>query len=206
MKNIDDARLYLVLDRQVNEYEQLFEILEKAVKAGVDIVQLRDKKGTARDVLEFSKKAVKISAGRIPFIVNDRIDIAIASGADGVHLGQDDVPVKEARNIVGDKLFIGASCQTLEQAIEAQENGADYIGFGSVFKTSTKPDRNEMDMTLLSRVMDSISIPVFAIGGIDLDNVNDVLNIGANRVAVTRSISLAEDVSAATEKFKELLA
>ena len=115
------------------DYDKLLEILKKAVRFyGVDIVQLRDKKGQLRETLKFAKNAVKYIKGKIPFIVNDRIDIALASEADGVHLGQDDLPIKEARKMAGKSLIIGSSCQNLLQALKAEKEGADYIGFGSV--------------------------------------------------------------------------
>ena len=125
--------MYLILDAQVNSYGQLLDILKRSIRCGVDIVQLRDKAGSAREILKFSEKALKIVGDKMPFMINDRVDLAIMAGAAGVHLGQEDIPIAFARKMLGKKRIIGASCQTLEHARSAQREGADYIGFGSVF-------------------------------------------------------------------------
>jgi len=200
--SLNDAKLYLILDRQVSSYERLFEIAQKAILAGVDIIQLRDKSGTAKEILNFSKRILKLTKGRVPYIINDRIDLAITSGASGVHLGQDDVPVKLARRMMGPSALIGVSCQTLTQAQVAVKEGANYIGFGSVFKTLTKPDRHPMDIKLLKRIVKNISIPVFAIGGIDLKNVTQLNGIGVQRIAVCRAICKARNLERAVKNFK----
>lgn len=196
-----DARLYLILDTQVCGYDRLFEILKQAVRGGVDIVQLRDKAGCGRDALRFSQRSLRFLKGRIPFIINDRVDVAMAACADGVHLGQEDVPIEFARKVLGKKKIVGASCQTLPQARKAQKAGADYIGFGSVFKTLTKPNRKAMDLRLLSEVIRKIKIPVFAIGGITLGNIGQIRRLGIERVAVTRVICLSHDIKQATQNF-----
>ena len=202
---MNDAKLYLILDRDVGTYEKLFEILKQSVQAGVDIVQLRDKKGTARDILAFSKQALRFLRGRVPYIINDRVDLALIVAADGVHLGQEDIPITTARSRLGAKAILGTSCQTLAQVRQAQRVGADYIGFGSVFKTLTKPDRAPMDLRLLQRVVKEASIPVFAIGGIKVGNVRQLQVAGIGRVAVCRDICLAENVSQRTQRFKNIL-
>ena len=202
---LKDCRLYLILDAQVNSYDRLFDILEDAVRAGVDIVQLRDKHGRSRDIFQFARKCVGLLAGRIPFIVNDRVDIAVASGADGVHLGQDDLPISEARKILGQAAIIGISCQSLAHAQTAERAGADYIGFGSVFKTLTKPDREPMDLGLLARVCKDIHIPVFAIGGIGRSNLSVIRAVGVNRAAVCRAVCQAKDIAQAVKDLKSML-
>ncbi|MCB9772570.1 MAG: thiamine phosphate synthase [Candidatus Omnitrophica bacterium] len=195
------ARFYVVLDSDVADFKKLFGIFKKTVDAGAGIVQLRSKYGSATDILDFSKKAIEYAQGRALFIVNDRADFAIASGCDGVHLGQDDVSLKQARAILGFKFLIGISCQTLDQARRAQKDGADYIGFGSVFKTQTKPERQQMDLKLLLKVSREIKIPVFFIGGITLDNISQVMINGGQRIAVTRAICEAKNVAVVTKKF-----
>jgi len=200
--SLNDAKLYLILDRQVNSYERLFEIVRQAIRAGVDIIQLRDKSGSAKEILSFSKRILKLTKGRVPYIINDRIDLAITSGACGVHLGQDDIPVKLARRMMGPNALIGVSCQTLMHARRAVEEGADYIGFGSVFKTLTKPDRHPMDIKLLKRIIKSIPIPVFAIGGINLKNTPQLNGIGVKRIAVCRAICKMKNVERAVKDFK----
>ncbi len=172
---------------------------------GVDIVQLRDKLGTTREILKFSSQVLKYLKGKIPYIINDRVDLAKVTQADGVHLGQDDLPIDYARKLLGKRAIIGMSCQDLNQARGAEKRGADYIGFGSVFQTLTKPHRRPMDLELLSRVSYSVRIPLFAIGGIDFKNLDSILNIGVKRVAVTRAICLSDNVKEATRKFYEKL-
>ena len=136
-KLLQESRIYCVLDTQVAGYDRLFEILDCSADAGVDVFQIRDKYGSARQIVEFTRRAMKRLKGEKLFIVNDRVDLALLAGADGVHAGQDDPDVADIRSMVDKDFIIGASCQTLEQAVEAQQQGADYIGFGSVFKTLT---------------------------------------------------------------------
>jgi|CXWL01.1.fsa_nt_gi thiamine-phosphate pyrophosphorylase len=202
---LSKAKLYLILDAQVNSYVQLLEILKKSVRSGVDIVQLRDKAGSARKVLEFSAQAVKIVGDKIPFIINDRVDLALLTGAAGVHVGQDDIRVREARKILGMKKIIGVSCQTLDHARLAERDGADYIGFGSVFKTQTKPGRFPMNLKILQAVTEEISIPVFAIGGITSKNIGRLRELGVRRVAVCRDICCVKNVPKAVNGIKKLL-
>ena len=204
-KRLAGARLYLILDAQVIGYDHLWSVLKTAVRCGADIVQLRDKNGSAKDILSFCRQALKITAGRIPFIVNDRVDLALLSRADGVHLGQDDISYLEARRIMGPKAVIGISCQTYEHARKAQADGADYIGFGSVFKTQTKPHRRPMDLKLLWRVVAEMRIPVFPIGGISRSNIDVLTAIGIRRAAVCRDILLASNVGQAVKELKQLL-
>ena len=200
-----DCNLYLVLDTQVADYDRLLEITRLAVSTGVDIVQLRDKTGSTGRILSFSKKIQKILQGRIPYIINDRPELAAAAEANGVHLGQDDPSIKNSRRQLGDEAIIGVSCQTWEHVLAAQDNGADYIGFGSVFKTKTKPDRELMDLGLLEKILKKSTIPVFAIGGINLENVKPLIDLGVTRIAVTRAILEAGDVKGAVKEFKEIL-
>ncbi len=202
-KLLKNTRLYLILDAQVNSYEQLFEIAKQSIKSGVDIVQLRDKFGTVKDGLNFSKRMTEITQGRVPFIINDRVDLTFECGANGVHLGQDDISIASARKMLGPQAIIGSSCQTFEQAQKAQKDGADYIGFGSVFKTLTKPQRSPMDLNLLKRVAGEIQIPVFAIGGITLENIAEIQVLGINRFAVCRAICQARNVEETTQAFKD---
>ncbi|HBR14687.1 MAG TPA: thiamine phosphate synthase [Candidatus Omnitrophica bacterium] len=204
-KWLKDSKLYVILDAQVNDDDKLFEIAKISVHSGVDILQVRDKFGSARDILKLLSRIQKIPGRRIPVLVNDRLDLALASGAPGVHLGQEDIPIKIARKMMGSKAIIGASCQTWSAAINAEREGADYIGFGSVFKTMTKPDRLPMPMKLLAKIYRDIQIPVFAIGGINLENIDSILSIGVDRVAVCRAICEAENVSQTIKLFKGCL-
>src|SRR3989338_2548275 len=200
-----DCRLYLILDTQVYPYETLFDIAKRAIPMGVDIVQLRDKSGSAKDVFRFSKDIIKLTKNKIPYIINDRVDLAIASKASGVHLGQDDISIALARKMMGEGAIIGASCQTWAHAKKAVNEGADYLGFGSVFKTLTKPDRNPMDLDLLSKVFRHIKIPVFAIGGIRIKDMPILEGLGVTRVAVCRGIGQAKNIQKSVRAFKNFL-
>ena len=201
-----NCKLYLILDTEVADYDRLLEIAEASLGGGVDIIQLRDKKGTARETIKFSQALLKMLRGRIPLVINDRVDLALVCGADGVHVGQDDIPIAAARKILGKKFLIGASAQSLEHARKAQREGADYIGFGSVFKTLTKPARRPMDLKLLTKAVKEIKIPVFAIGGISFEKVASLRSIGVKRIAVCRSICLSDRVSLAVRELKKVLA
>lgn len=196
-KLLRKAELYLILDRQVNDDGRLFEIARESVRWGVDILQLRDKFGTARDTVKCFMGIRRAVGRRVPVIMNDRVDLAVAAGADGVHLGQDDLPVKEARRMIGDRGIIGVSCQSYAHVLQARRDGADYIGFGSVFKTLTKPRRSPMDLDLLKMVSLEISIPVFAIGGIALENIAVLRGMGVKHFAVCRAICLTKNIEKA---------
>jgi len=202
---LNGSRLYLILDRQVNSYERLFEIAQQTIPVGVDIIQLRDKSGSANEILSFSKRILRLTKNRVPYIINDRVDLAIIGQACGVHLGQDDIPLKIARRMIGSRAMIGVSCQTFAQAKKAMKEGADYIGFGSVFKTLTKPSRSPMDIKLLSRIVKNSTIPVFAIGGIDLKNISQLNEIGIHRIAVCRAICQSRNCERTVKNFKHAL-
>ena len=203
--SLNNAKLYLILDTQVNDYDQLFAILKQAVAAGVDVVQLRDNCGKTRDSTKFAEKALEYLKRRIPLIINDRLDVAMACEADGVHLGQEDLPIEYARKLAGRKMIIGISCQTKEHVLKAKKFGADYIGLGSVFKTQTKPDRSPMDLNWLSQAIQLTNIPVFAIGGINLANIGKILPFGVKRVAVTRAICFSSDIKKTVQEFRKFL-
>ena len=202
-KLLASAKIYLILDAQVLNYEALFQALKDSVRGGVDIVQLRDKSGSPKDILDFSRRILGITKHKIPFIVNDRADLAIISGADGLHVGQDDLDYRQARQLMGQGKIIGVSCQTLAQALKAQAQGADYIGFGSVFQTQTKPGRQPMDLALLKNVIRQVKIPVFPIGGISRTNIGTLIPLGVNRVAICRDILLAQNAQVAVTGLKD---
>jgi thiamine-phosphate pyrophosphorylase len=196
------AKLYLILDTQVLDHGSLLQVLKDSVRGGIDIVQLRDKKGSAKEILDFCRKALKITKHKILFIVNDRADLGFLSGADGLHVGQEDLDCLQARKMMGQGKIIGVSCQTLPQALKAQAQGADYIGFGSVFETKTKPGRQPMDLDLLKKVIAQIKIPVFPIGGISRRNISQLIPLGVRRAALCRDILLAKDAVKAVRELK----
>jgi thiamine-phosphate pyrophosphorylase len=205
---LNACKLYLILDAQVCDYKRLWAVLQSGVNNGVDIVQLRDKLGTVQKAHAFILRAERYLKGRIPFIVNDRADLACITGASGVHVGQDDLSVAAARQICGRFALIGTSCQTLAHLRRAKSEGVDYVGFGSVFKTQTKPDRSPMDLDVLRKAAEygaCVKIPVFAIGGITKKNMAFVRACGITRVAVCREILLAQDPARASRELKTLL-
>jgi len=201
-KLLASANLYLILDTSVLDYSALFQVLKDSVRAGIDIVQLRDKKGSTKEVLDFCRRILGITKHRIPFIVNDRADLAIISGADGLHVGQEDLDCIVARKMIGRGKIVGVSCQNLAHALKAQKQGADYIGFGSVFETQTKPGRQPMDLELLQKVVKKVKIPIFPIGCISRGNLGKLIPLGVTRAAVCRDILLAEDAAQAVKDLK----
>ncbi|MBI4309515.1 MAG: thiamine phosphate synthase [Candidatus Omnitrophica bacterium] len=204
-KRLRNFKLYLILDAQVLDYRALLRVLKESVRCGIDIVQLRDKFGSSKDMTAFCRQALNLTKHRIPFIVNDRVDVAFLTGADGVHVGQEDIACNDARRLLGNKAMIGVSCQTLAQARKAQKDGADYIGFGSVFTTPTKPERNPMNLRMLRQVLNAIDVPVFPIGGISRKNLNILTAIGVGRAAICRDILLAKNTGHVVKEFKQCL-
>lgn len=199
------AKLYLILDTQVLDYEDLLQVLKDSVRGGIDIVQLRDKKGSTKEILDFCRKVLKITKHKVPFIVNDRADLAILSGADGLHVGQEDLNYLQARKLMGKSKIIGVSCQNLAHALKAQAQGVDYIGFGSVFETQTKPGRQAMELDLLQKVINQVKTPVFPIGGISRKNIGQLIPLGIKRAAVCRDILLAKDAAKAAKELRDCL-
>ena len=181
------------------------DMTQAVLRAGVGWVQYRDKNASRRKVYEEAIK-LKDLAGKhnAVFIINDYSDIALAVDADGVHLGQDDLPVKEARKILGKGKIIGVSTHCIEQALEAEQAGADYIGFGPVFHTSTKDAGSPRGIELLGEIKNKVSIPVVAIGGINLENIHSVLETGVDAVAVASAI-LKGDIEENAGRFMEII-
>ena len=181
--------------------------IEGALRGGVDIVQLRSKTLSDRALLELGKKIRQVTRRlRKLFIVNDRVDLMLAMDADGIHLGQDDLPVGVARQMIGDrKKIIGRSTHSLKQALRAERERADYIGFGPIFETPTKPTHHPIGLRAIRQVMKRIKIPVVCIGGIDQTNVKRVIEAGVERVAVVRAIFAAPNAYQAARHLRELM-
>lgn len=200
---IEDKKLYLVTNSdKFSTEDEFLDAVASALQGGVDILQLREKNMPAKKILELGKKIKQLCSeyGAI-FIVNDRIDIAAILDADGVHLGQDDLDIKSARDILGNDKIVGISTHAPEQALKAVEDGADYIGVGPVFATPTKEGRIPVGLDYVKWSSENIDIPTFAIGGIDEENVEEVINAGAKRVAVVRAIINAKSPQKAAENF-----
>lgn len=185
--------------------EQLLPIVEAAVKGGVTIVQLREKRSLGKYFYE-KAQSVKALLDRynIPLIINDRIDIALAVGAAGVHVGQEDLPLAAIRKIVPPSMIVGVSASTLEEALESERNGASYIGVGSIFATKSKADATLLPEGELAKIAQSVSIPIMAIGGITLNNMQQLAGAELAGVAVVSAIMKAEDPYAAAMAFREM--
>jgi thiamine-phosphate pyrophosphorylase len=200
-----DFHLYVITGEQFYQDRDYLEVIEEAIQGGADIVQLREKYKSKRELLQMAKELKKLTAKyNVPFIVNDHLDIALAVDADGIHIGQNDLPLAEARQIMGPDKIIGISTHALEEAIEAENNGADYIGVGPVFETKSKVDVvDPVGLEYVKEVVAHTSIPFVAIGGIKLHNLNDVLEAGAKRICVISAIVGAEDVKGTAFAFSE---
>ena len=187
--------LYAITDRSWLNGKTLSEEVEKAIIGGATFIQLREKNLNFGDFLNEAIEIRKIcNKYKIPFVIDDNVEIAIKSGADGVHLGQNDMSIPQARRILGNNKIIGATARTAEQAIKAEQEGADYIGSGAVFATSTKSDTVPLSYENLCKICSSVSIPVVAIGGINIENVKSLKDSGISGVAVVSGIFKSDDV------------
>lgn len=203
MKPQFDLTLYLVTDPKLSGGDLPGKV-EAAIQGGVTLVQLREKTADSRQFLETALRVREVTDRYgIPLIINDRIDIALACNAAGVHLGQQDIPCKIAREILGPDKLIGVTAKTVEQAIQAERDGADYLGCGALFPSGAKPEAQPMTLYTLSEILASVHIPVTAIGGINAENVHLPVEAGANGVAVVSAILGQPDVSAAARKLRE---
>lgn len=197
--------LYAVTDRAWVGKQTLMEQVEAAIKGGVTCVQLREKE---LDEESFLKEAVEMKAlctgYGVPFIVNDNVDIAIKCGADGIHVGQKDMEAGNVRSLVGDNMIIGVSAQTVEQAVAAERAGADYLGVGAVFNTTTKLDASDVSYQTLKEICEAVTIPVVAIGGINKENMMELSGTGADGVALVSAIFAAEDIEQECKTLRSL--
>lgn len=198
-----DFQLYVITGEEFHPTRDVVEVMEEAIQGGADIIQLRDKTNSKRVVLDKARRLRELTRKYdIPFIVNDHIDIALAVDADGIHLGQDDMPLNIAREIVGPDKIIGISTHRIQEAREAEQGGADYIGAGPIFPTNSKSDVvDPVTTSYLNEVISEISIPFVAIGGIKLHNVADVVDTGAHRICVISEVVGSEDVKATSKLF-----
>lgn len=199
--------LYVVTDSDLSRGRSDVEIARLAYEGGADAVQLRMKHADGMEMLEQARGIAAIAQEMDRFfIVDDRVDIAMASGADGVHLGQLDIPVEDARRLMGDRAIIGVSVQNVEQALAAQAGGADYLGVGAVFSTSTKPDAVQgIGLGLVFEIRHTVDIPVVAIGGINRGNVQDVIRAGADAAAVVSAVVAQDDPRSAAHELRDLI-
>lgn len=199
MKNID-LSLYLVTDNS-DDIEKFLKTIEEAIKGGTTVVQIREK---TADTLDFYKLALKVkditTKYNVPLIINDRVDIALAIDADGVHVGQSDMPCDVTRGLIGEDKILGVSAATIEEAKKAQRDGADYIGTGAVFPTQTKDDAPSVTKQELKEIVESIDIPVVAIGGINLENAHELTNTGISGLSVVSAIMSSNNPKKSSEE------
>lgn len=197
--------LYAVTDRRWLNGETLYSQVEKALKGGATCIQLREKEMSNSDFLAEAIEIKKLCTQYdVPLIINDNAEVAVKCGADGIHVGQSDMNAGELRQMVGNNMIIGVSASTLDEALEAVGNGADYIGTGAVFPTSTKDDADKVSMTDLSEICSTVSIPVVAIGGITKENLLQLNGSGIAGVAVVSAIFAQSDIKAAARELLQL--
>ena len=197
--------LYCVTDRHWLNGRSLAQDVERAIKGGASLIQLREKT-LSRE--EFSSEAKEIAAlcrrYRVPFIINDDVELSVSCGADGIHVGQDDMDVASVRKKIGGEKILGVSAQTVKQALKAEADGADYLGVGAVFPTDTKKDADYIPYDVLKEICSVVSIPVVAIGGINEHNIEKLKGSGICGVALVSAVFAAEDIKAAAEKMRRL--
>lgn len=204
MKNKIDYSLYLVTDHELMSTPTLEEAVEQAIKGGTTLVQLREKTASS---LEFYQTAVKVkqvtSRYHVPLIINDRVDIALAVDAEGVHIGQSDLPARSVRSILGRDKILGVSASTLEEALRAREDGADYLGVGAMFATGTKNDAKLVSMEELQKIREAVKLPIVVIGGINQRTVPLFDGMGIDGIAVVSALMSAEDITGEAKKLKQ---
>jgi thiamine-phosphate pyrophosphorylase len=206
MKQVDWS-VYIITDRHAVGDRSLLTVVRAAIAGGATAVQLREKDATTRAMLELARALHEITqeAG-VPLIVNDRIDVALAIGAEGVHVGQDDMPAPLARQLIGPERILGVSAETVELARQAEQEGADYLGVGAVYATPSKADAGApIGITGLQEIVQATTLPVVAIGGITLDNAPTVHQTGAAGVSVISAVMSAPDPAAAARQLREAM-
>lgn len=208
MKNRIDYTLYLCTDRDLMSTETIEESVEQAVKGGCTVVQLREKHCNSKDFFELAVRVKAITDRyQVPLIINDRVDIAMAVDAAGVHIGQSDLPASVVRNIIGTDKIIGVSAAKTEEAIKAVADGADYLGVGAMFATNTKTDARPVTMEELKQIRTAVDVPIVVIGGINMDTLGQFKGTGIDGLAVVSAIIGKADIEAAAREmyqaFKE---
>lgn len=200
------AGLYVVIDREALGARNEVDACRQAIRGGAKVIQLRDKMQGKQALLKSARKLQEVCApSSIPFIVNDALDIALASGADGLHVGQEDIPVSAARRLLPIDKLIGCSADTVQEARKAEADGADYIAVGSIYPTKSKSDIEVVGLTRLQEIREAVSLPIVAIGGIDANNARDVIYAGADAVAVISAVLASDDIEKAARKIAERL-
>ena len=200
--NRKSLRLYLVTNRYQDSLESFLEKVETACRSGVTIVQLREKNLTTNQYYQLAKQVKEITdAYQVPLIIDDRLDVCLAVDAAGLHIGDDELPVPIARKVLGPEKILGVTAKTVKRALEAEEGGADYLGTGAIFPTTTKENAPITLISTLKTICQRVAIPVVAIGGLTSENIDQLIGIGIAGVAVVRDLMQAEDIEAKTQAF-----
>ena len=198
--------LYIVTDRSWLGTKSLSAQVEESIVNGATFVQLREKNVTFEEFTAIAREIKSICVRHnVPFVINDDIDVALAVDADGVHIGQSDISLPRARSLLGNEKIIGVSAGSLEEALNAKENGADYIGVGAIFPTSTKENADSVSVELLKKITECTNIPTVAIGGIGEDNISELAGSGIDGVAVISAVFAQEDIGKATRNLKAVV-
>ena len=200
--NREALRLYLVTNRYQDSLENFLEKVETACRLGVTIIQLREKNLTTNQYYQLAKQVKEITdAYQVPLIIDDRLDICLAVDAVGLHIGDDELPVSVARQVLGPKKILGVTAKTVKRALEAETSGADYLGTGAIFPTTTKENAPITLISTLKTICQRVAIPVVAIGGLTSENIDQLIDTGIAGVAVVRDLMQAEDIEAKAHAF-----
>ena len=200
--NREALRLYLVTNRYQDSLESFLKKVETACRSGVTIVQLREKNLTTNQYYQLAKQVKEITdAYQVPLIIDDRLDVCLAVDAAGLHIGDDELPVSVARQVLGPEKILGVTAKTVKRALEAEEGGADYLGTGAIFPTTTKENAPITLISTLKTICQRVAIPVVAIGGLTSENIDQLVDTGIAGVAVVRDLMQAEDVEEKTQAF-----
>lgn len=200
-----DCTLYVITDAKLSRGRSHLEVAQAAIEGGASIIQFRDKEMSTRQLVETARKIKELTdEASIPLIINDRLDVALAVDADGVHVGQDDMPAALARQLIGPHKILGVSASTVEEALQAEREGADYVSASPVFTTPTKPDAPPpTGLEGLRAIVEAVNLPVIAIGGINEKNAAEVIEAGAQGIAVISAVISAPDIVAAARYLRE---
>ena len=200
--NREALRLYLVTNRYQDSLESFLEKVETACRSGVTIIQLREKNLTTNQYYQLAKQVKEITdAYQVPLIIDDRLDVCLAVDAAGLHIGDDELPVSVARQVLGPDKILGVTAKTVKRALEAEEGGADYLGTGAIFPTTTKENAPITLISTLKTICQRVAIPVVAIGGLTSENIDQLVGTGIAGVAVVRDLMQAEDIEEKTQAF-----
>ena len=200
--NREALKLYLVTNRYQDSLECFLEKVDTACRSGVTIIQLREKNLTTNQYYQLAKQVKEITdAYQVPLIIDDRLDICLAVDAAGLHIGDDELPVSVARKVLGPEKILGVTAKTVKRALEAETSGADYLGTGAIFPTTTKENAPITLISTLKTICQAVAIPVVAIGGLTSENIDQLIGTGIAGVAVVRDLMQAEDIEAKTQAF-----